>query len=129
MPRFSSESTARLSECHPDLQRLFLEVVKVFDCTVLVGHRSQAAQDQAFAEGKSKLKYPQSKHNSIPSRAIDVAPFPIDFQRDDRFFLFAGYVLKTAEILGVHVRWGGDWDRTMRKTPNKFEDLVHWELL
>lgn len=79
MAKFSSTSQEKLLTCHPDLQKVFKEVIKTFDCTILVGHRDQQAQDKAFAEGKSKKSWPDSKHNTTPSRAVDVAPFPIDW--------------------------------------------------
>lgn len=129
MAKFSSTSQEKLLTCHPDLQKVFKEVIKTFDCTILVGHRDQQAQDKAFAEGKSKKSWPDSKHNTVPSRAVDVAPFPIDWGRLDRFFLFAGYVLRTAHSMNINLRWGGDWAMNLRTTTNKFEDLVHWEVI
>lgn len=135
MPRFSSTSRARLSTCHPDLQVLFQRVVQSFDCTILEGHRGQAAQDAAFREGKSQLRYPHGKHNALPSMAADVAPYPIDWDDLSRFRYFAGYVQGVAEILLLQgemeyaVRWGGDWDQDTELKDNTFNDLVHFELV
>ena len=70
MPSFSTRSKSNLSQAQPDLQRLFKEVIKHYDCTVICGHRSQEEQDKAVAEGKSKVRYPDSKHNSVPARAV-----------------------------------------------------------
>ena len=74
MPLFSQTSKARLSTAHPDLQRLFNEVVKHWDCTIVCGHRGKEEQDKAFAEGKSKVKWPNGRHNKLPSLAVDVMP-------------------------------------------------------
>ena len=135
MPGFSEQSNHRLATCHEDLQTLFNEVVKHFDCSILCGYRSEADQNRLFFDGKTQLKYPQGKHNSSPSMAVDVAPFPIDWVDRERFHLFAGYVLATAEQLfqiGAikhRVRWGGDWDMDTHVSDNRFDDLVHFELI
>ena len=34
MPALSEKSIAKLSTCHPLLQRVFHEVVREFDCTI-----------------------------------------------------------------------------------------------
>src|SRR3546814_13614528 len=94
--------------CSSDL--VFEKVVQDFDCSVIEGHRDQAAQDKAFAEGHSKLKWPHGNHNALPSRAVDVAPYPIDWTDSPRMHLFAGYVIATALSLGIKLRWGGDRD-------------------
>ncbi len=85
MPKFSARSTERLETCDPRLIAVFNEVVKHFDCTILEGWRSEEDQNEAFRTGKSKLKYPEGKHNKQPSFAVDVAPYPVDWENLDRF--------------------------------------------
>ena len=46
MPKFSQDSFSKLSTCHPDLQVLFYEVIKYYDCTILEGYRNQVDQDK-----------------------------------------------------------------------------------
>lgn len=141
MPRFSKRSKSRLKTCDNELQTLFNEVVVRYDCTILCGHRGKTAQNKAFNDGFSKLKYPNSNHNKIPSMAVDVAPYVgkargnIDWKDINQFYHFAGYVRGVAErllnegVLTYSLRWGGDWKRTYTQTKkNKFRDLVHFEL-
>ena len=128
MPRFSTRSTQRLKECDIDLQRLFFEVVKHFDCSVTCGHRGRDIQEKLFLERKTQVRFPKSKHNSVPSRAVDVAPYPIDYDDRERFTLFAGFVLGVASQLGIAIRWGGDWDQDTEVDDNRFDDLPHFEL-
>lgn len=128
MPEFSRTSLSRLETCHPDLQRVFGVVVRHFDCTILEGHRNRARQNRLFETGKSKVQFPESRHNSDPSEAVDAAPCPIEWNDRERFHLFAGFVLGVALILGVNLRWGGDWDRDTEVKDNDFDDLVHFEL-
>lgn len=131
MPMFSARSRESLASCHPDLQRLFEEVVKEMDCIVLVGHRGEVDQNKAVSEGKSTKFWPNSMHNSTPALACDVAPFPIDWKNKKRFYYFAGYVLGKAYNLGLgkNIRWGGDWDRDHDLDDQQLYDLVHFELV
>ncbi len=129
--RFGRLSLAQLDTCHPDLQRLFYRVVEKYDCSVLVGNRSHADQDKAFnaVPQRSKVKWPNGKHNSLPSSAVDVAPYPVDWSNTKRFYHFAGYVQGIANELGIKIRWGGDWDSDYDLDDQKFMDLVHFELI
>ena len=126
---FSTRSKSRLMGCHPDLQRLFEEVCKTHDCTILEGHRDKKRQDDAFRSGLSKLRFPQSKHNRYPSHAVDVIPYPIDFSDVKRIYAFGWFVLETAKKMGIKIRWGGDWDGDGDIKDQKFNDLVHFELI
>tara|TARA_R100000808_G_scaffold20547_2_gene44399 strand:- start:1533 stop:1925 length:393 start_codon:yes stop_codon:yes gene_type:complete len=128
MPRFSTRSKGRLHTCHESLIKLFNEVVKDFDCTIIEGHRGKDKQNAAYDRGNSKLRYPKGKHNGKPSLAVDVAPYPIDWSDRDRFHLFAGYVLGIASQMGLKIRWGGDWDMDTQTKDNRFDDLVHFEV-
>jgi len=120
MPKFSRKSKERLAQCDPELQLLFNEVIKHYDCTILEGHRGKQAQDSAHAMGKSQLRYPQSKHNKKPSLAVDAAPWPIDWRDINRFYEFAGFVKCMAIVLNIDITWGGDF--------KSFFDGPHYEL-
>ena len=128
MPRFGKRSISRLKTCDQKLQELFYEVVKHFDCSIIEGHRGEERQNKAFADGKSKVKYPNGKHNQNPSIAVDVAPYPIDWSDRDRFHYFGGFVLGVAKEMGMNIRWGGDWNQDTETKDNKFDDLVHFEI-
>lgn len=128
MPAFGKSSQDKLATCDPRLQKVFNEVIKYFDCTVIEGHRGEEAQNKAFAEGKSKLKYPQGKHNKIPSLAADVLPYPIDWNDTNRMRYFAGFVVGIAATMGIKLRWGGDWNQNTELKDNSFNDLPHFEI-
>ena len=128
MPRFGKRSIGRLQTCDQKLQELFYEVVKHFDCSIIEGHRGEERQNKAYADGKSKVKYPNGKHNQNPSIAVDVAPYPIDWSDRDRFHYFGGFVLGVAKEMGMNIRWGGDWNQDTQTKDNKFDDLVHFEI-
>ncbi len=131
---FSRRSLSRLETCHPDLILLMREVIASPDCpcdvTVLCGYRGQEEQDQAFASGNSKLRYPQSRHNRIPSLACDVAPFiagAVSWSWPD-YYPLADHIKATWTRLQAEGRlsddyrisWGGDF--------STWKDGPHWEL-
>lgn len=120
MPKFSEISAHRLETCHPDLQRVFNEVIKLADCSIICGHRNQEDQDAAFAAGNSHVKWPNGNHNAVPSNAVDVCPWPIDWKDEARFRAFAAIVKDVAKGQAVAIQWGGDW--------TDFQDFPHWEL-
>ena len=129
MPSFSERSHAALSTCHPELRRLFYEVIRHWDCTVLEGVRSEEQQAENVRRGVSKTL--ASKHLKQPdgwAHAVDVAPFPVDWQDTERFRAFGGFVLGVAAIMGVPIRWGGDWDGDRTFKDESFVDLPHFEL-
>ena len=120
MPNFSRISKERLSSCHPILQSLFNEVIKHRDCSVICGYRGKEEQEKAFSEGKSKAHFGDSKHNYSPSLAVDVMPFPIQWNDKNGIMDFADFVKDTAFKLGIGIRWGGDF--------SNFFDGPHYEL-
>ena len=128
MAKFGSRSKKNLSSCHSDLQKVFNEVIKKVDCSVLCGHRGEEDQNKAFDEGRSKVKYPNGRHNADPSYAVDVTPYPVDWKDRERQTLFAGYVIGVAQGMGIDLRWGGDWDQDFQVSDNKFDDFPHFEI-
>lgn len=129
MPALSRASIEKLKTCHPKLQDIVFDVANDIDLTVICGVRSEAEQNKAFLEGRSKTQYPNSKHNKLPSLAVDIAPYPIDWNDLRRFYLLGGYVLATAKRLGIKVRWGGDWNGNLDIKDQNFHDLPHIELV
>ena len=128
MPSFSEQSSSTLAQCHIDLQRVCDEVIKSYDFTIVEGYRSNERQDELFRQGKSKLQAGMSKHNSDPSLAVDIVPYPIDWEDVGRFYLLAGFMFQAASDLGVRLRWGGDWDGDWDHKDQTFHDLPHFEL-
>lgn len=126
MPQFSGRSLTKLSECHPLLQKLMRDVIQSVDFSVICGYRNKQEQDIAYESGHSKLRWPQSKHNSNPSLAVDIVPYPIDWDNIAAFHMLSDEVkaswerLPEAEKRGWELSWGGDW--------KKFKDYPHWEL-
>lgn len=127
MPRFSDKSLMQLSTCNHRIREVFNEAIDLYDFTVLEGRRDEERQEKMVEEGKSKVHYPDSKHNNRPSDAVDVAPYPIDWGNRGRFFYLAGLVLAIAAQKGYRFRWGGDWNMNGDFEDQSFDDLPHFE--
>ena len=108
MPGFSKKSYSKLMECHEDLQKVFIEAIRYFDFSVLCGRRTHSEQFALFKQGREQRGESwvkvgnvvtncdgvnkESKHNWYPSIAVDVAPYPIDWNDLYRFYRLAGVV-------------------------------------
>ena len=129
MPRFGTASRNKLNTCDSRLIEICEVAIKVMDFSVICGERSEAEQNALYEQGKTFLRYPGSQHNKSPSKAVDLAPYPIDWEDRDRFILLAGIMHGAAEMLGYKLRWGGDWDRDFYTLDNNFNDLPHFQIL
>ncbi len=128
MAKFGRRSKENLSTCNKKLQDIFNEVIKHIDCSVLEGHRSKERQNLLYEQGKTKVRYPKGRHNQSPSNAVDVTPYPVDWDDRERQTLFAGFVLGIAKSMGINLRWGGDWNQDFKVQDNKFDDFPHFEV-
>ena len=124
MPKFGKRSKERLRGIDARLVSVLNELVKIMDVTIIEGLRSEQRQEKLLKEGSTKTKF--SKH--ITGKAVDLAPYPIDWNDRDRFHYMGGMIRGIAKQLNVPVRWGGDWDSDGERKDNRFDDLVHVEI-
>ncbi|RLI49790.1 M15 family peptidase [Candidatus Bathyarchaeota archaeon] len=129
MYKFGTKSQQKIATCHPDLQDILDEAIKIVDFTVLCGHRGEEEQNEYFHSGRSKVQYPNSKHNQMPSVAVDIAPYPIDWNNIERFAQLGGIIKGIAHTKGVKIRCGFDWDCDGDITDHSFMDWPHIELV
>lgn len=61
--------------------------------------------------------------------AVDLAPWPIDWNDSARFLRLAKLMLRAAAIEKVHIRWGKDWDEDGRYEEKGETDGPHFELV
>lgn len=127
MPEFSALSKKRLETCDPRIIYLCTDAIKIMDFTVVCGHRTNEEQDKLYAQGRTNqgriVTYKrggESIHNTFPSLAIDLAPWPIDWNNIAAFGALAGIIKTLAWQRGIQIQWGGDW-------PN-FKDYPHFQL-
>lgn len=128
MAKFSNTSKQKLETCHEDLQLIINEAIKDYDFSVLCGYRSNEEQDKLYKKGVSKVKAGGSKHNLSPSLAVDIAPYPIDWNDKNRFYYLAGIINRIASENNIAIRWGGDWNGDGNFKNQTFHDLPHFEI-
>jgi len=126
--KLSAASQAKLNSIRMDLRRVCLKAFETlpFDVTVIEGVRDQKRQKQLFEQGATKVM--TSRHMS--GNAVDLAPYPVDWNDTDRFKTLAHHMFAAAKELGIEIRWGGNWSRIdeLQKPPSSFVDMPHFEL-
>jgi len=127
MPSFSKGSQRILLTCDKRLQSLMNACIEETDFSIICGTRGKKEQDAAYAAKLTKLKYPHSKHNRLPSMAVDIAPYPIDWQDVQRFKDLAKIVLRKAKEMKIPIRWGGDFNCNGIED-DSFVDMPHYEI-
>ncbi|QQG33666.1 endolysin [Cronobacter phage A24] len=97
-----------------------------FDITILASTvRTEEEQRANIAKGVSWTM--KSKH--LTGEAVDMAPYPVDWNNLERFVQMAEVVLATAKEMGIPVVWGGTWKETTEGwKQNKRFDGPHFEL-
>lgn len=128
--KYGTRSMQRLITCHPNLQKICHGSLErsPFDLTILEGKRPEERQNQLYADGFSKVKWPDSMHNKNPSLAVDIAPFPVEWNNALKFHVLAGIMFAVASEFDIKLRWGGDWNGNWR-SDQSFIDLPHFELI
>lgn len=128
MPTFSKRSLAARAELHPKLQQVVDAAILGVDFVILDAQRGRAEQEKAFKSGFSKAKFGQSAHNYVPAIALDLCPYPIDFNDAAKFRIIAKTIMACAAKLKIPLRWGGDWDMDGDWKDERFLDWGHFEL-
>lgn len=126
---FSKTSESHLITCHAALILIARTVIQSYDCRVICGYRDEKEQNEALSSGNSTKMFPDSKHNTMPSLAIDILPYPVDWKDLSRFFHLGGRILQVADMLEIGLIWGMDWNRNNDFTDQTFIDGAHYELL
>lgn len=153
-----SRSLARLEGVHPDLVRVFKRAAAMArpeeDFTILEGVRSVEQMYINYGKGRTarecaakgvpaKYATPRSakvtwlsnplmsNHRKMADgfgRAVDAAPYPIDWNDIGRFEKMALLIFRAAAAEGVVIRWGADWDGDGKFRERGETDSPHFEL-
>lgn len=137
MPEFGKKSLKLLADVEPDLVRVLSEAIKYMDFTVTCGHRTLDEQQALYAQGRTRAGPivtkcdgidKKSMHQGMPSRAVDIAPWPIDWNDTQRFIYLAGHVMGIAGMMDIPLRCGVDFNKNYNLNDDRFDDLPHFEL-
>ena len=129
MPKFSTISLMHLEQVAEPLVVVAKMAIEIIDFRVTCGHRSRLEQMNAYHNGTSTKKWPDSYHNRLPSEAFDFAPWPINWKDHERFVYVGGVIVGVARSHGINVIWGGDWDSDGHIRDHRFIDRPHIQLV
>lgn len=121
--KWGKKSTERLATCDKKLQDIANMMLErsPFDLTITCGYRTENEQNEAFEKGKSRARFGESKHNIFPSKAIDICPYPINWDsKDTRWQEMALNAMWCAGKLDIEITWGGSF--------KSIKDLPHIQL-
>lgn len=116
--KLGTRSLQNLSGVHPDLVAVVKLAISITeqDFTVIEGIRNINRQRELVKAGKSTTM--NSRH--ITGHAVDMVPWPVDWNDLERFEVMSEAMKQAAEELDIPIVWGGDW--------KSFYDAPHFEL-
>ena len=116
--KLGTRSMQSLSGVNPDMVAVVEKAIEITeeDFSVIEGIRSLDRQKKLLKDGKSTTL--NSRH--ITGHAVDMVPYPVDWEDLKRFEKMAKAMKKAAKELDISIVWGGDW--------KNFYDAPHFEL-
>nr|WP_298892212.1 M15 family metallopeptidase [uncultured Acinetobacter sp.] len=147
----SKRSLSNLEGVHPDLVRVVKRAITLTkqDFMVIEGVRSREQCMINYGKGRTvaqcqakgiPAKYAKPKlakvtwlNNPFSSRhvtghAVDLVPYPVDWNDLKKFDAMADAMLVAADLEGVSIRWGADWDSDGNRRERGEYDSPHFEL-
>lgn len=139
---FGYKSKNHLFKLHKDLQLVLGEAIHYVDFSIIESDRDKDTQNRYFNEKKSKLKWPNSKHNlklgQVKSDAADILPYPSGWPNKDmkkwaQFAYVIGVIRGIAEQMykekkiSTRLRFGFDFNKDGRLFNDRFIDAPHVE--
>jgi len=130
--KFGQTSAKNYATVTPGLRRVADRVLGygIMDFSIVCGYRDKGEQNRLFKLRKSKVLWPNSKHNHLPAKAMDCVPFVGRRLSWNKLHccVLAGLILAAGREEGMRLRWGGNWDMDSEPiTDQDFQDLVHFE--
>ena len=127
MFKLSQKSLDRLVGVNPDLIRVVKRAIELspIDFAVVQGVRTQDEQNALYEQGRTKpgkivTWTKDSKH--VGGKAVDLCPFPIDWEDTVKFDKIAVAMLQAAKELGVKITWGGSWVKSKDRPHFQIEE-------
>lgn len=135
----SQRSLKNLEGVHPNLVAVVKRAIEITeqDFVVIEGVRTQARQDELWAQGRTKpgpivtWTKDASSHGIGKDgygHAVDICPYPVDWNDISKFDAIYVAMMAAAQELGVRLRYGGDWDMDGKLRERGETDSPHFEL-
>ena len=127
--RLGKTSLKRLEGVHPDLVRVVHRAIILTeqDFTVMEGVRTMDRQIEYVRKGVSRTL--NSKHLVQPDgygHAVDLVPWENGQARWEWPLIYpiAAAMRQAAEEVGITLRWGGVWDRSLSELGYRDADMI-----
>lgn len=138
MFKLGPASRKKLEGLHPNLVAVVTRAIQLTtqDFSVTCGVRTLAEQKELYAQGRTKpgqIVTWTLKSRHLPAadglgRAVDLAPYPIDWNDLSKFDAIAKAMFDASKELGIPIRWGADWDQDGKPRERGETDSPHFEL-
>lgn len=151
--QLGKRSNERLVGVHPDLAKVVRRAIELSnqDFMVLEGVRTEQRQRELYGQGRTakelsavrldpalarprmakvtwKLNSNHFKQADGFGHAVDLVPYPVDWNSFEKFDAIASAMFVAAAEEGVALRWGADWDRDGKRRERGETDSPHFEL-
>jgi peptidoglycan L-alanyl-D-glutamate endopeptidase CwlK len=152
--RLGRRSLERLQQVHHPLVCVVLRAIQISgqDFSVLEGVRTDARQRELYGQGRSakelaskgvdpalarplmnKVTWTLKSNHFVQAdgsgHAVDLVPYPIDWDTLSKFDAIADAMFQAADELDVALRWGADWDQDGKRRERGESDSPHFELV
>lgn len=126
-------SLARLKGVDEQLVNIVKRAIEIseVDFTVLEGVRTLDRQRELYAQGRTapgKIVTWTMKSRHIEGKAVDLVPYPLDWNDLDKFDKIKNAMFQAAKEIDVNLRWGADWDGDGNYREKGEYDSPHFEL-
>ena len=131
--KLGKTSLARLQGVDETLVNVVKRAIEIseVDFTVLEGVRTLDRQRELYAQGRTapgKIVTWTMKSRHIEGKAVDLVPYPLDWNDLEKFSKIKDAMFQAARELDVNLRWGADWDGDGKYREKGEYDSPHFEL-
>lgn len=131
--KLGKTSLARLQGVDETLVNVVKRAIEIseVDFTVMEGVRTLERQRELYAQGRTapgKIVTWTMKSKHIEGKAVDLVPYPLDWNDLDKFNKIKDAMFKAAKELDVNLRWGADWDCDGNYREKGEYDSPHFEI-
>lgn len=131
--KLGKTSLARLKGVDEQLVNIVKRAIEIseVDFTVMEGVRTLERQRELYAQGRTapgKIVTWTMKSRHIEGKAVDLVPYPLDWNDLDKFDKIKNAMFQAAREQDVNLRWGADWDGDGKYREKGEYDSPHFEL-
>ena len=131
--KLGKTSLARLQGVDETLVNVVKRAIEIseVDFSVLEGVRTLERQRELYAQGRTapgKIVTWTMKSKHIEGKAVDLVPYPLDWNDLEKFNKIKDAMFQSAKELDVNLRWGADWDGDGKYREKGEYDSPHFEI-